>query len=270
MPFGNLGFETGVGGTPGAAASWFHEYGVSVELWAPYAGPDYIEAWESFEHWADGWTAALGTVTAALYASALLVTPLAFEAFEVGWDNTVWITDLGATLAAQYGAGLLVVEAFEVEWSNATWQTGLGATTTAAYDTAPEAFEDHEEDWSNAGWQVGIGATSHAVYDDGGEIIEDFEEVVAPISFTVDPATGTLTAPAHGLSNGTLVRLATTGQLPGGMSPALDYYVVSSATNMLQLSRTVGGAALTYSHQGGGTQSLLVDPKKYWNDVISI
>jgi len=270
MPFANLGFETGVGGEPGSAASWFHEYGVSVELWAPYAGPEYIEDHESFEYWTTGWSTALGSVSAALYAATFLVTPVAYEAFAVGWETTPWLTDLGATAAAAYGVGLLALEAFEVEWSNDTWQTALGATATASYDTSPENFEDHEEDWSNASWQLGLGSTASAVYDNGGEVYEDFEEVLAPIAFSLDPATGTLTAPAHGLTNGTLVRLATTGQLPGGMSPALDYYVVTAAANTLQLSRTVGGAALTYSHQGGGTQTLLVDPTRYWNDVISI
>jgi hypothetical protein len=266
MPFANLGFETGKPGEPGAAGNWSIEYGVSVEVWAPYAGTYYIEPAETHESWAIGWQRELAATAAAEYAAALLATPNAFENHEVGWNNEVWLRDLGATASAEYGAALEPVETFSLEWNVADWQLGLGATTTAVYDG--EACEDHEDGWDNNAWSTAIGATTSAMYDGGAEAVEDHEEVEPPIPFSVDPATGVLTANGHGLANGTLVRIRSAGQTPGGLSTALDYWVVNQATNTLQLARVPAGSATAIDHQGGGIHHLIPDPSLYWNDLL--
>lgn len=265
----NLGYESGMPGAPGAAQYWTVTVGASVEEYAAYNGVDFIEAWESFEFWTSDWTKELGATSAAVYASTSLV-PLTVEGFEEGWDATPWLSSLGATAAAQYGTALEAFESFALEWNTAGWQLGIGATSTANYDVgSPEPREDFEEEWNTAGWQLAIGSTVAASYDGAvPEAVEDFNEVFPPVVVSVDPGTSTFTAAAHGLTNGTLVRFRTTGQPPGGLSPALDYWVVGAATNTFQVARSVGGPAVAMDHQGGGTHSWLADPTRYWNDLL--
>ena len=62
---------------------------------------------------------------------------------------------------------------------------------------------------------------------------------------------GVISWPLHGLANGALVRLATTGALPTGLTAGTDYYVVGSAAGTFQLALTPGGAPITTT----GTQS---------------
>jgi len=62
---------------------------------------------------------------------------------------------------------------------------------------------------------------------------------------------GVITWAAHGIANGSKVRLYTLGALPTGLSPGVDYFVVNATTNNFQLALTSGGAAINTS----GTQS---------------
>jgi len=75
------------------------------------------------------------------------------------------------------------------------------------------------------------------------------------IDFTVTAANDTIDLVAHGLSNGTLLRLTSTDTLPAGLSTETDYYVVEAATNTFKLSTTEGGAAVDITSAGTGTHS---------------
>lgn len=66
---------------------------------------------------------------------------------------------------------------------------------------------------------------------------------------------GVLTWNAHGMSNGTAVRLTTTGSLPTGLTAGTTYYVVNAATNTFQLSATLGGTAINTSGTQSGTHT---------------
>jgi len=64
----------------------------------------------------------------------------------------------------------------------------------------------------------------------------------------------TLTLAAHGLANGTRVRL-TGGSLPAGLALATDYYVRDAAANTFKVAATPGGAAVAITADGTGTVS---------------
>lgn len=77
--------------------------------------------------------------------------------------------------------------------------------------------------------------------------------------FTADASTDTLTATAHGRSNGDKVRVKAhaQGTLCGGLSAETEYYVINAATNTLKLSLTAGGAAVNITDTGTLEQILI-------------
>lgn len=73
---------------------------------------------------------------------------------------------------------------------------------------------------------------------------------------TVTIATpGVFTWTAHGLANGQVVSLSTTGVLPTGLAAATNYFVVSTAANTFQLSATLGGTGIATSGSQSGTHT---------------
>jgi hypothetical protein len=273
VPLTNLGFET-AGTSPGLAASWTFVVTSSYEEYADYfVSASYRQAWDGFEfEWNNaGWQTGLSPATAlAQYSAAILNPAPEFEAFLYGWNVEMWLSELGATAAANYDSP--VSEAFEdfgEGWSNDTWTLGLGTTVTAEYAPASDEVEEFEEGWANDAWTTSIGVTTTASFDGlAPEAFEDFEEVIAPIAVTIDPTANTLTATAHGLSNGTKVNYRCSARAAAGLSPELDYFVVNAAANTLQLSPISGGTAVDIGDQGGGTHEVLVDPSRYWNELL--
>jgi hypothetical protein len=74
---------------------------------------------------------------------------------------------------------------------------------------------------------------------------------------TISIATpGVVTSATHGLTNGSLVYFTTTGALPTGLLPDVDYFVINSATNTFQLSLTLNGTAINTSGTQSGTHVL--------------
>lgn len=66
---------------------------------------------------------------------------------------------------------------------------------------------------------------------------------------------GVVTWTGHGLSDGAMVLLTTTGALPTGLTPGGVYFVVGSATNTFQLAATSGGAAIATSGSQSGVHT---------------
>lgn len=77
----------------------------------------------------------------------------------------------------------------------------------------------------------------------------------ASFPFTAANATDTLTATAHGQTNGQKVRVSSSGALPAGLTAGTDYYVITAAANTFQLSATLGGAAVNFTTDGTGTHT---------------
>jgi hypothetical protein len=84
-------------------------------------------------------------------------------------------------------------------------------------------------------------------------------------AFTADASTDTITATAHGLSDGDLIRFESTGTLPAGLSTGTDYYVRDAATNTFKVSTTLGGSAVNITDAGTGTHTII----RFWNVAVN-
>lgn len=70
---------------------------------------------------------------------------------------------------------------------------------------------------------------------------------------SVDVTTNTFTANAHGLTNGTVVKLVeTAGALPTPLAPETVYFVVGATANTFQLSATLAGPVIDITATGSG------------------
>lgn len=83
---------------------------------------------------------------------------------------------------------------------------------------------------------------------------------------TLNTAVSVFTAISHGLTNGQLVALNSTGILPGTFAPGEEVYVQNSTTNTFQLSYQQAPGSLPVSAPQAGTGTLTVTPVR----VISI
>lgn len=76
-----------------------------------------------------------------------------------------------------------------------------------------------------------------------------------------DVSTGgdTIAVADHGLFANDVVRLTTTGTLPGGFAVSTDYYVIASGltANAFKLSASQGGAAIDITSTGSGTHTFI-------------
>lgn len=74
--------------------------------------------------------------------------------------------------------------------------------------------------------------------------------------FSADHATDVFTSNAHGLQEGDLVHLTTSGtDLPAGLAISTDYYIISATVNTFQLSLTPRGSAVDITDDGTGTHT---------------
>ena len=85
----------------------------------------------------------------------------------------------------------------------------------------------------------------------------EFDLGTFDLTFTADASTDVLTSASHGLQNDQTVRVANTGgALPGGLSAAVAYYVVTPTASTLKLSLSSGGAPVDITSAGSGTNKL--------------
>lgn len=78
------------------------------------------------------------------------------------------------------------------------------------------------------------------------------------VAFTADQSTDVFTSSAHGMSNGDMLIVQSTGVLPTGLAARTRYFVVNKTANTFQLSATAGGSAINISTNGTGTHSFAV------------
>jgi len=74
-------------------------------------------------------------------------------------------------------------------------------------------------------------------------------------AFTVDTGTDIITLSSHGLSDGYVIHVASTGTLPSGLSTNTVYYVRDSTSSTFRLSTSSGGSAIDITTAGSGTHS---------------
>lgn len=85
-----------------------------------------------------------------------------------------------------------------------------------------------------------------------------YGEHAAGTVFTTDFGTDAnqLDAADHELSDGTIVRLTTTGTLPTGLATLTDYYVVNRTEDTIELSATLDGTPITLTGDGSGVHTV--------------
>ena len=89
-----------------------------------------------------------------------------------------------------------------------------------------------------------------------GQERDNFIRVQPSATFTVTLASpGVFTSNGHGLVNGDIVLLTTTGALPTGLVAGTKYYVIASTTNTFEVSTTYGGSAVNTSVSQSGTHT---------------
>lgn len=81
--------------------------------------------------------------------------------------------------------------------------------------------------------------------------------MTSQIAFTVNAQSDTITSTGeHRLAKGGVVRVASYGILPGGLSAGVDYYVTDVATRSFRLSRTVDGPPVNITDIGNGVHTV--------------
>lgn len=105
---------------------------------------------------------------------------------------------------------------------------------------------------------IDLGPTNRwAMFD---SIISTGTEQTAGVTVTMTIAAPcVVTWNAHGLPNGSTLKLSTTGALPTGLTAGTTYYVVNAATNTFNLAATLGGSAITTTGSQSGTHTAIAD-----------
>lgn len=103
-----------------------------------------------------------------------------------------------------------------------------------------------------------LGPTNrHAMFD---AIISTGTEQSAGHTVTISNASpGVVSWTAHGLPNGSSLKLSTTGALPTGLTVGTTYYVVGAATDTFNLAATLGGSAINTSGSQSGVHTAIAD-----------
>jgi len=68
----------------------------------------------------------------------------------------------------------------------------------------------------------------------------------------VSAVNDTITETNHGLQNGEIIQLTSTGTLPAGLSADLDYYIIERAANTFKVALTRGGSVVDITAAAGG------------------
>lgn len=103
--------------------------------------------------------------------------------------------------------------------------------------------------WTRAkGFKIYDGASGNAWMH--GELIGSPQQITEA---NINTGTDVITISNHGLADNTLVVVRNEGgALPGGLSAATEYYIISSTTHTFELSETEGGAAVDITDTGSG------------------
>lgn len=76
-------------------------------------------------------------------------------------------------------------------------------------------------------------------------------------------------AAGHGYGNGTMLRVSTTGTLPGELVISTLYYMVQITIDTFKLSRTKGGTPVTTTSIGTGTHTATVSSHKLYESLLA-
>lgn len=184
----------------------------------------------------------------------------------------------GITITGQYQITVVSATTYTITVSgNPTTATG-GGTVQAVYqiNTGP-SFVEPLTGWGASGWGSGAWGIGQASTDPirlwsqsnfgedlifgprgGGIYYWDATLGSLPLSFTITIASpAVVTVSSAQISNGTPIRLATTGALPTGLTVGTQYYVVNASGTTFQLAATAGGTPINTSGSQSGAHTIL-------------
>ena len=185
----------------------------------------------------------------------------------------------GITITGQYQITVASATTYTITVSgNPTTATG-GGTVRAVYqiNTGPSYVEPLTGWGSSTGgsgaWGIGQTSTdairlwSQSNFGEdlvfgprGGPMYYwDATSGVTPVPFTVTIAAPGVVSTSISLSNGTPIRLATTGALPTNLLVGELYYVVNSSGTTFNLATTAGGSAITTTGTQSGVHTILIN-----------
>lgn len=180
-----------------------------------------------------------------------------------GFENTVLDLKLGSGTPANLFWGLVTAFTGDGTYTEATGGSYARVSQTNNATNFPAASSGSK---SNGTAVPFVAATADIAIDPtrivgwiladaltAGNVFYYGEFVGTPQVFVVKASTDTFTAIAHGLANGTKVRVWGAGPaLPSGLAAYTTYYIISTAADTFQLSATSGGAAVDVTANGGG------------------
>ena len=279
-------FEVGAGAPasadlslrPGSAlGAYLGDIGRGLAVWgahlsqgAQYGFEDFEQGWSGSENYA----LTIATQETARFDTGLIVAPqYDFEDFEHGWLNYPFSAHELIELAIfNEGGAPVVFEDFEHGWPD--YAQALDPTiitqVEALFDPGASTSESFEASWNNDTYSPTIITQTAATFGLTPDAFESFEDVVLD-TLVVVLSDVVLSAPAHGLTNGT------TGYLQpqvGGVQIAntyanVKYYVIDGEADpdVLSLSLTEGGGPVTFLDGGVGDQFFKGDPERYWTSA---
>lgn len=205
-------------------------------------------------------------------------TPVAFDADDAPqpsnaetfgrWSgNSAYQQVVSGGVAVEFDSGAADAETFGgAGWGTSSYVTEVSIAAGNVGTTATESFE--APGWGAYVTTVESGVNGAAVdFDQGTASAEDFEEVEPDVLFVVDDAaTGLCAVPTglHGKTNGDRVTVTTTGTRPAGLAANVPYFVIVVSTTTFRLSKTNGGAAVTFADLGIGSHYLHADERVFW------
>lgn len=177
-----------------------------------------------------------------------------------GWTATYVSTARGLA-SFPLGAGQAqAVEDFEQGWDNDDFLFTMGPTDKAAavFDGPPlpqaQTFEDFEEGWGAYFFESPPTAAAVFAFGESAESFEEHWDTVSA-TFTASAIQDKLFSSNHGLLDGRVVQLTTTGSLPPPLDNETRYYVVNAAQNDFQVSLSAGGPIVNIGPGGSGTHT---------------
>lgn len=88
-------------------------------------------------------------------------------------------------------------------------------------------------------------------------------------TFTFTASGYVFTSVAHGYGNGTILKTASSGTLPPGLTAATRYYMVQVTTDTYKLAMTRNGTPISTTGAGTGTHTATVSSHKLYESVVA-
>jgi len=121
------------------------------------------------------------------------------------------------------------------------------------------------EDWDGGdGYGVVFGPCNRCIFSDSVAygyrhvFTTTAQSITETGTFTANAGTDVITSNSHGHLEGTILRVSSSGSLPGGLSASTDYYVTSVTANTFQLASSYSGSyenIVNITSAGSGTHT---------------